>query len=98
MNQYYKQAIIRNPVVASLQELDEQAMMVPFLRKCYGNWERDEDESFCQHPVSPASDGQVRPPAAAHDPMYDFRSGGPPAPFGVSDPHSPPAVPPPEKT
>ena len=55
MNQYYKQAIIRNPVVASLQELDEQAMMVPFLRKCYGNWERDEDGSFCQHPVSPAS-------------------------------------------
>lgn len=55
MNQYYKQAIIRNPVVASLQELDEQAMMVPFLRKCYGNWERDEDGSFCQHPVSPSS-------------------------------------------
>lgn len=55
MNQYYKQAIIRNPVVASLQDLDEQVMMVPFLRKCYGNWERDEDGSFCQHPVSPAS-------------------------------------------
>lgn len=55
MNQYYKQAIIRNPVVASLQDLDEQAMMVPFLRKCYGNWERDEDGSFCQHPVSPSS-------------------------------------------
>lgn len=55
MNQCYKQIIIRYPVVASLEDLDEQAMMVPFLRKCYGYWERDEDGSFCQHPVSPSS-------------------------------------------
>lgn len=54
-NQCYKQAIIRHPVVASLQELDRDAMMVPFLGKCYGNWERHEDGSFCNCPVSPSS-------------------------------------------
>lgn len=55
MNQCYKQMIIRYPVITSLQELSEQAMMVPFLSKCYGNWERHEDGSFSLQPVSPSS-------------------------------------------
>lgn len=55
MNQCYKHLIISHPVITSLQELGEQAMMVPFLSKCYGNWERHEDGSFSQQPVSPSS-------------------------------------------
>ena len=54
-NQCYKQMIIRKPVVESLLDLGEQAMMVPFLGKCYGSWERHEDGAFCHYPVSPSS-------------------------------------------
>lgn len=41
MNQSYKQTIIRKPVIATRDDLDETDKRVTFISKCYGDWKRN---------------------------------------------------------
>lgn len=46
INQNYKQTIIKKPVIDSFDELTPEDRMLPFISKCYGNWQRNEDFEF----------------------------------------------------
>lgn len=41
MNQSYKQTIIRKPVIATVDDLDETDKRLTFISKCYGDWKRN---------------------------------------------------------
>ena len=41
MNQSYKQTIIRKPVIATVEDLDESDKRLTFMPKCYGEWKRN---------------------------------------------------------
>lgn len=49
MNQSYKQTIIRKPVISDFDELDDKDKQLTFITKCYGDWERDENNSYTFH-------------------------------------------------
>lgn len=55
MNQYYKQAIITQPVIDSFEELTEKSKIVTFLHKCYGDWARNDLGEIEGSSVSPSS-------------------------------------------
>ena len=46
MNQSYKQTIIKKPVIASIEELDDLDKRLTFITKCYGSWDRDENGCY----------------------------------------------------
>lgn len=46
MNQSYKHTIIRKPVINSLDELKEEDKVLSFIYKCYGDWSRDDENSY----------------------------------------------------
>lgn len=46
MNQSYKQTIIKKPVIANIEELDDMDRRLTFISKCYGSWERDENVCY----------------------------------------------------
>ena len=46
MNQSYKQTIIKKPVIASIEELDDLDKRLTFIPKCYGSWDRDENGCY----------------------------------------------------
>ena len=41
MNQSYKQTIIKKPVIANVDELDESDKRLTFMPECYGDWKRN---------------------------------------------------------
>ena len=43
MNQSYKQTIIKKPVIANVDELDESDKRLTFMPECYGDWKRNAD-------------------------------------------------------
>jgi hypothetical protein len=49
MNQSYKQTIIKKPVIASIEELDEYDKRLTFMPKCYGDWKRNSDCELVYH-------------------------------------------------
>lgn len=56
MNQYYKRAIITQPVIDSFEELTEkESKIVTFLHKCYGDWARNDLGEIEGSSVSPLS-------------------------------------------
>lgn len=46
MIQSYKQTIIKKPVIASIEELDDLDKRLTFIPKCYGSWDRDENGCY----------------------------------------------------
>ena len=66
MNQSYKQTIIRKPVIASVEDLDESDKRLTFMPKCYGDWKRN---SACElnyyyderHRACPRGKGKLFP-------------------------------------
>lgn len=46
MNQRYKHTIISKPVIESYDELKDEDKHVPFICKCYGDWQRNEDNEY----------------------------------------------------
>lgn len=46
MYQSYKQTIIRKPVIATLEDLDESDKRLTFITKCYGDWKRNSKCEF----------------------------------------------------
>lgn len=41
MYQNYKQTIIRKPVIATVEDLNENDKRLTFMPKCYGDWKRN---------------------------------------------------------
>ena len=46
MNQSYKRAIIKKPVISGWDDLDEEDRYLTFITKCYGGWQRDDKGGF----------------------------------------------------
>lgn len=46
MNQSYKQTIIKKPVIDDYNELVEEDKQLTFICKCYGDWQRNENNEY----------------------------------------------------
>ena len=46
MNQSYKQTIIKKPVIDDYNELVEEDKQLTFICKCYGDWQRNENNGL----------------------------------------------------
>jgi hypothetical protein len=46
MNQSYKQTIIKKPVICDYSELAEEDKYLTFICKCYGDWQRNENNEY----------------------------------------------------
>lgn len=46
MNQSYKQTIIKKPVINDYNELIEEDKYLTFIYKCYGDWQRNENNEY----------------------------------------------------
>ena len=46
MNQSYKQTIIKKPVIEDYNELVEEDKQLTFICKCYGDWQRNENNEY----------------------------------------------------
>lgn len=46
MNQSYKQTIIKKPVIDDYNELAEEDKCLTFICKCYGDWQRNENNEY----------------------------------------------------
>ncbi|MBQ3635833.1 MAG: hypothetical protein II951_09495 [Bacteroidales bacterium] len=47
MNQRYKKTIIKKPVVNSLDDFEPEDKLLPYIGKCYGDWERNDHNEYC---------------------------------------------------
>lgn len=66
MYQNYKQTIIRKPVIATIEDLNENDKRLTFMPKCYGNWKRNsasELNYYCDErlKVCPKGNGKLFP-------------------------------------
>lgn len=46
MNQSYKQTILKHPVINSIDELSNEDKKLTFIGKCYGDWNRNENNEY----------------------------------------------------
>lgn len=66
MYQNYKQTIIRKPVIATIEDLNENDKRLTFMPKCYGNWKRNSASElyyYCDErlKVCPKENGKLFP-------------------------------------
>ena len=68
MNQSYKQTIIKKPVIDDYNELVEEDKQLTFICKCYGDWQRNENNEYFfsfdpnrRNDICPQGNGKLYP-------------------------------------